>query len=123
MRLRKRAWVKDEILGYLNYSIGDPEQYKGNWGKVFNNNNPIHVELGTGRGKFIITHAKTNLEINYIAIEQKQEVLVQAIRKAKLLGLTNIKFVLGDVNDILNFFTEKEILLTLGRRQGIRKGD
>ncbi|MGD9678959.1 MAG: tRNA (guanosine(46)-N7)-methyltransferase TrmB [Vulcanibacillus sp.] len=109
MRLRKRSWVKEELMGSLNYFIESPEEHKGNWGKVFNNLNPIHAELGTGRGNFITTYASDYPTINFIAIEKRQEVLVQALRKAKLLGLTNIRFVLGDVNDALNFFAENEI--------------
>ncbi|OEF99201.1 tRNA (guanosine(46)-N7)-methyltransferase TrmB [Vulcanibacillus modesticaldus] len=109
MRLRKRPWVKEEIMQYTSYTVVNPENHKGVWHKLFQNNNPIYVELGTGRGRFITSHAQNNPEINYIAIEQKQEVLVQAIRKANHLELSNIKFILGNVNRILDFFGQGEI--------------
>lgn len=109
MRLRKRPWVKDEIQEYTSLVINDPRDMKDKWQQAFNNNNPIHIEIGTGRGRFITTLAHQNPETNYIAIEQKQEVLVQAIRKANNLGLKNIKFILGNANYLSEFFGSKEI--------------
>lgn len=109
MRLRKRPWVKEEIMQYTSYSVENPEQQKGNWEALFTNSNPIFLEIGTGRGKFITKLASLNPDINYIALEQKQEVLVQAVRKANDLCLTNIRFILGNANYLTNFFGEKEL--------------
>ena len=109
MRLRKKPWVKEEILEYTDYIIANPEEMKGKWAAQFLHSSPIHVEFGTGRGQFITALAEENPAINYIALEQKQEVLVQAIRKAKDKELSNIKFILGNANHILKFFDEGEL--------------
>ena len=52
MRLRNLK-NKDELITTCSYLIDNPEDYKGNWSKVFNNNNPIHIEIGMGKGDFI----------------------------------------------------------------------
>ncbi len=109
MRLRKRPWVKDEIIQYDQYYVEHPEAEKGNWHKLFKNTNKIEAEIGTGRGTFITTLAEQNPNINYIAIEQKQEVLVQAIRKANKQKLTNIKFILDSASKLEDFFAEDEL--------------
>ena len=68
MRRRKVKGADEKLLSYKDYVLKDDiEKSKGNWSNVFKNNNPIHVEFGTGRGKFITTLAKENPNINYIA--------------------------------------------------------
>jgi len=109
MRLRKKPWVKDEVMNYTSLIVEAPEENKNNWEKVFQNSNPIHLEVGTGRGNFITTLASQNPHINYIALEQKQEVLVQAMRKANNSNLINIKFILGNANNLSNFFGTGEL--------------
>lgn len=109
MRLRKKPWTKDEVMSYTSLIVETPEEHKNYWERVFQNNNPIHLEIGTGRGNFITTLANQNPNINYIALEQKQEVLVQAMRKANNLELTNIKFILGNANHLSNFFGAGEL--------------
>lgn len=109
MRLRKKPWVIEEVLNYTSLIVKCPEEYKNNWQQIFKNSNPIHLEIGTGRGNFIITLASQNPNINYIALEQKQEVLVQAMRKANNLELKNIRFILGDANHVVNFFGDSEL--------------
>lgn len=96
-------------MSYTSLIVESPEEHKNSWERVFQNINPIHLEIGTGRGNFITTLASQNPNINYIALEQKQEVLVQAMRKANNLELTNIKFILGDANHLFNFFGTGEL--------------
>ena len=109
MRIRKKPWVKEEMMSYTNYIVPNPEKGKEQWNGIYQNTHAIHAEFGTGRGRFITTLAERNPRINYIAVEQKQEVLVQAIRKAHEKGLSNIKFILGNVNQMLDFFGENEL--------------
>ena len=85
------------------------ESLKGKWHERFSNNNPIHAEFGTGRGKFITTLAKENPDINYIAMEIKEEVLLKAVEKAAEQNLTNIYFIWGDVNQIEEYFDKGEL--------------
>jgi tRNA (guanine-N7-)-methyltransferase len=110
MRRRKKKGADEKLLSYINYIIKDDAiNLKGKWNDIFQNNNPIYLELGTGRGKFVTTLAKLNPNINYIGIEMKEEVLLKAVEKASENELNNIKFIWGDVNKILEYFDEKEI--------------
>ncbi|PBH91830.1 tRNA (guanosine(46)-N7)-methyltransferase TrmB, partial [Clostridioides difficile] len=87
----------------------DIDKLKGKWNLKFRNDNPIHVEFGTGKGKFITTLAKQNPDINYIAMELKEEVLLKAVEKADASNLNNILFLWGDVSNILDYFEAKEL--------------
>ena len=110
MRRRRKKGSDKKLLSFTDYVIKDDiENLKGKWSSKFENNNPIHVEFGTGRGKFITTHAKNNPDINYIAMEIKEEVLLKAVEKAHEANLNNILFVWDNVNNILDYFEEKEI--------------
>ena len=110
MRRRKKKGSDEKLLSYQNYVIKeDIDKLKGIWSNKFNNNNPIHVEFGTGRGKFITTLAKQNPNINYIAMEIKEEVLLKAVEKADEANLNNILFIWGNVNSILDYFDKGEV--------------
>ena len=110
MRRRKKKGSDEKLLSYTDFVIKDEStNLKGKWNNIFQNNNPIYLELGTGRGKFITTLAKLNPDINYIGIEMKEEVLLKAVEKSDEYELKNIKFIWGDVNKILEYFDEKEI--------------
>lgn len=110
MRRRKKKGSDEKLLSYQNYVIKeDIDKLKGVWSNKFNNNNPIHVEFGTGRGKFITTLAKQNPNINYIAMEIKEEVLLKAVEKADEANLNNILFIWGNVNSILDYFDKGEV--------------
>lgn len=74
MRRRKKKGSDLKLLSYNDYvKKEDLENFKGHWNEVFGNNNPIHAEFGTGRGKFITTLAKLNPNTNYIAMEIKKK--------------------------------------------------
>ena len=75
MRLRN-VKNKDEILNSSTYLVKDAESNIGNWNKLFGNDNPIHIEIGCGKGRFITETAKLNPDINYIAIEKVDDVIV-----------------------------------------------
>lgn len=109
MRLRKKPWAKDEIVGYEKLVVLEPERYRGRWNEWFGNNQPIHVELGTGKGNFITTLAEKNPSVNYIAVEVREEVLIYAVRKAAEKGLTNIAFLWLNINKIEESFAAGEV--------------
>ncbi|MCF6092795.1 tRNA (guanosine(46)-N7)-methyltransferase TrmB [Microaerobacter geothermalis] len=109
MRLRRRPGVKEKLLSYNDLVILNPEQFKGKWNTVFGNSHPIHVELGTGRGQFITTLAEKNPDVNFLAVEVREQVLLQAVRKADGKGLNNIRFLLFNLNGIDHLFSEKEV--------------
>ncbi|MDB8804949.1 MULTISPECIES: tRNA (guanosine(46)-N7)-methyltransferase TrmB [unclassified Romboutsia] len=110
MRRRKVKGADIKLLSYENYVLKDNiEQFKGKWNKRFENNNPIHVEFGTGRGKFLTTLAKENPNINYIAFEIKEEVLLKAVEKAIENNLDNILFAWANAANILDYFEKEEL--------------
>lgn len=110
MRRRKVKGADLKLLSYKEYVLRENiEKLKGNWNSKFNNNNPIHVEFGTGRGKFITTLAAQNPDINYIAFEIKEEVIIKGVEKAAEAKLSNILFAWADVKNILNYFEENEL--------------
>ena len=111
MRLKK---VKDakEIVQKSNYFVECLEEKKGKWQEIFGNSNPIHIEIGMGKGKFIINMAKKYPNINFIGIEKYDSVLVKAVKQLDELEepLANLKLLLFDAENISEVF-ENEIEL------------
>ena len=107
MRLRN-VKNKREIMATSNYIINEPENNKNNWHLIFGNNNPIHIEIGMGKGKFIIDNAIKYPNINFIGIERYDSVIARAIQRANEYNLSNLKLIIYDANDIENIF-DREI--------------
>ena len=107
MRLRK---VKNaqENLEKSRYYISNPVSNVGNWHEYFQNNHPIHLEIGTGKGQFLIGMAKLHPEINFIGMEKYDSVLVRAIEKAEKDELSNLRFLCMDAKCLQDVF-QKEI--------------
>ena len=82
MRLRNLK-NKDELIMDCMYLIRDPKKYKGSWNKVFKNDNPIHIEIGMGKGSFIKNMALAFPNINFIGIEKFDGVVARAIKDTK----------------------------------------
>ena len=105
MRLRNLK-NKEEIINNCDFIITDPFKYIGKWKDLFKNNNPIHIEIGMGMGKFIYENALNNPDINYIGIERYDNVIARAIKK--LDKLDNLILVRMDAREIDKAF-KKEI--------------
>ena len=105
MRLRNLK-NKEEIINNCDFIITDPFKYIGKWNDLFKNNNPIHIEIGMGMGKFIYENALNNPDINYIGIERYDNVIARAIKK--LDKLDNLILVRMDAREIDKVF-KKEI--------------
>ena len=102
MRLRN---VKNkEILDKSPYIISEPFSFKGKWKEEFKNNNPIHLEIGMGKGQFLINMALNNPNINFIGIEKFDSVMVRTLEKMANYELNNIKVIKIDASDILDVF-------------------
>lgn len=86
---------KNELLENSKYVITDPLQYKGNWKSLFNNNNPIHLEIGTGKCSFIYEIARQNPNINFIGIERIDTVLALGIKEIDNKPFLNNLFLLN----------------------------
>ena len=107
MRL-KHIKNADKIISSSEYVIDNPIEYKGKWNKLFNNDNPIEIEIGTGKGKFIISKAINNPNINYIGIEKYDSPLVSAVKKLENIRVSNLKLICFDAFNINEVF-DKEI--------------
>lgn len=92
------------IIDKSGFLIKNPSSYKNNYSKLFGNNNPICLELGMGRGSFIIEMAKAHPNINYIGLEIDESQTATAIQNAERTNLTNLKMICADAKDIINFF-------------------
>ncbi len=91
------------------YVFTEPEGMKGTWGEVFCNDNPIRIEIGMGKGKFISTLAQLNPNINYVGIEKYSSVLLRAVEKQDELQLPNLRFIRMDAEAITEVFGEGEV--------------
>ena len=83
----------DKIVSSCPYVVKDPMKYKNKWHDLFGNHNPIYVELGMGRGDFIINMAKTYPAINFVGIEYIDSQMVMAVDRLKSLNLKNLKLI------------------------------
>ncbi|WJQ06570.1 tRNA (guanosine(46)-N7)-methyltransferase TrmB [Geobacillus stearothermophilus] len=109
MRLRNKPWAKDKIAAYPHYVIPDPEARRGRWRELFGNERPIHIEIGTGKGKFITEMAKLHPDINFIGIELYPSVLVSALDKLIESELPNVRLLNANAKDVGAFFADGEV--------------
>ena len=112
MRLRN-VKNKDNIMAMGRYYIDNPMDYKGIRNNVFSNNNPIYIEIGIGRGDFLVENAKNNPDINYIGIEKYDSVIVRAIQKSNELELDNLKLIRLDAIFLDKVFDKEVDLIYL----------
>lgn len=103
MRLRN---VKNahEILLNSNYIIKNSKKYKGNFKELFKNDFPINLEIGMGKGQFIINMAKKYPNINFIGVEKYESVLVRAVQKVENENIENLKFICIDAKELNEVF-------------------
>ena len=108
MRLRNIPGA-DEAIAESPYCINEPETQKGNWQQLFGNDNPIHIEIGMGKGQFLTRLAKENPHINYIGIERYSSVLLRALQKMEQEPLSNLRFLCIDAASITEIFEKNEV--------------
>ena len=109
MRLRNIKNAPERLAQNERDFVVNPTEYKGNWHKLFGNDNPIHIEIGMGKGQFLSTLATKNPNVNYIGIEKFSSVLLRASEKLELLELTNVKIINVDAKNLEEVFAEDEI--------------
>lgn len=107
MRLKNIKEAKEKIQK-SPYIIINPEEFKGKFKQIFNNENPIHLEIGMGKGDFIIQMAQKYPDINFIGVEKFDSVILRATQKLENIELNNLKLIRFDATDIQNIF-DKEI--------------
>ena len=112
MRLKNIKGASEKVENG-KYIINSPKEYKGRWKELFKNDNPIHIEIGMGKGKFILEHALTNPNINYIGIEMYDSVILRAVEKTNELELNNLYLVRIDATLIEEIFDKEVDLIYL----------
>jgi tRNA (guanine-N7-)-methyltransferase len=128
MRLRNVKGSRENIAA-SEFVIHEETTMKGRWKEYFQNDNPIHIEIGMGKGRFIMDMAKLNPDINYIGIEKFSSVLIRAIEKQTELKLPNLVFIRMDAEYIAEVFEKGEVdyiylnFSIHGRRTDMQRGD
>lgn len=106
MRLRNVRGAKEKIEK-SNYIILDYKEYRGKFKDIFKNDNPICIEIGTGKGKFIRQMALNNPDINYIGIEKFDSVIVRALEKVEQEDIENLRYIRMDATEIADVFNKE----------------
>ncbi len=107
MRLRNIKGA-GEAVAASTYVVQEPEQQAGNWNTLFGNTNPIHIEIGMGKGRFLMTLARQNPGINYVGIERYSSVLIRALQKMETDPLSNLLFLCIDAGCLEQIFAPGE---------------
>ena len=108
MRLRNIPGA-DEAIADSPHCIQEPMAEKGRWNLIFGNDHPVHIEIGMGKGQFIMQLAKDHPDINYIGIERYSSVLLRALQKMEVEPLPNIRFLCMDASMITEVFDKEEV--------------
>jgi tRNA (guanine-N7-)-methyltransferase len=108
MRLRNVTGSR-EVIADSRFVVHEPENVKGRWSEVFGNDRPIHIEIGMGKGRFMMDMAAANPDINYVGIEKYSTVLLRAIQKMEENELDNLRFIRMDAEDICEVFAKGEV--------------
>ncbi|MBR5579055.1 MAG: tRNA (guanosine(46)-N7)-methyltransferase TrmB [Lachnospiraceae bacterium] len=108
MRLKNIPGARERIAE-SQFVVQDPKAFKGKWNTKFDNQGEIHIEVGMGKGRFLMEMAKRNPTINYIGIEMYSSVLLRAVQKMEEESLENLTFILIDAREIEDIFEKEEI--------------
>ena len=108
MRLRNIPGADDAILN-SEYCIKNPEEQKGHWQDCFETAQPLHIEIGMGKGRFLMDLAEQNPDIQYIGIERYTSVLLRAVQKMDELQLPNVHFICEDAAKLPEVFAQAEV--------------
>lgn len=110
MRLRKVKNAYEDLCKDSKYFISNPKDYKGKWNElVFKNNNKIEIEVGCGKGQFMMGLAQKFPDVNFIAIEKYDSVLIRTLEKALTYDIPNLRLVLLDANQLTEVFEKEEV--------------
>lgn len=110
MRLKYKPWAADYIAQHPDVILPNPEDYKGKWHEVFGNTNPVHIEVGTGKGQFVLGMAQQNPDINYIGIELFDSVIVCALEKIEAADKpANLRLLKVNGEDLEKFFAKNDV--------------
>lgn len=98
---------KKEIIEKSKYVVSNPNDYMNNWHNVFGNDNPIYIEIGMGKGNFIIGNSDKYPNINFVGVEKFDSILALALKKMEELELPNVRVIRMDAFDIDKVFNHE----------------
>lgn len=113
MRLRNIPGAKDAILE-SGYVVQEPKEHKGKWTECFSGKQPLHIEVGMGKGRFLMDMARLHPDVNYVGIEMYDSVLLRALQKREELeeageGYDNLLFMRVDARELPEIFEKGEV--------------
>ena len=109
MRLRNKTWAKPLIAAHPELILVRPENMASQWQTRFDKEQPLYLELGSGKGQFIVAMAQAHPEHNFIALELQEAAIAMILKKQVALKLPNLQLVLGDGADLTDYFDDSEI--------------
>ena len=108
LRLRNITGA-DTYIEKSEFVVQKPASYKGKWDEVFEKKSPIHIEVGMGKGQFLMQLAQLNPDINYVGIEMYSSVLLRAVQKMEENPIPNLRFIRMDAREIEDVFEKGEV--------------
>lgn len=110
MRTRYKPWAEELLEAHPEIVIANPEGHIGKWHEVFGNNHPLHIEVGTGKGQFLLGMAQANPTINYIGIELYDSIIVCALEKVlEVESISNLRLLKVNGEDLNKFFQKNDV--------------
>lgn len=109
MRVRKRSGAEELLATHPQFVVDEPQVWQGRWQERFGNNQPIHIEIGMGKGQFINQMAQAHPEINYIGIDMQVSVVSFALDKLIAEPVSNLQLLHVDGSELTNYFAENEV--------------
>lgn len=109
MRMRRSANINEKLNDMTDYIIFNPEKMKGKWDMLFGNENPLHLELGTGKGSFISAMAQRDKGANFLGVERVPDIIYKAAGRIEIKESSNIRLLFADVENLPYYFDEGEI--------------
>lgn len=109
MRLRHKPWAHEFLQEHPELVVTETEQVKKNWEKRFGNDQPIHLEVGTGKGKYLSDNSIKHPDINFIGMEMYESVLATGVQRALFKQPENLAFIHGDVRHLMEYFDPSSV--------------
>lgn len=109
MRMRKKKNLDVRLARCAAVMVDEPREQRGKWRALFGNDNPLHLEIGCGKGRFILEMARRNPEVNFVAIEREEGALIMATEQAMQRELPNLRFLSFDAAALGEIFAPGEV--------------
>lgn len=109
MRLRHKADAEDKLRKHPQIVVADPESYRGKWSDCFGASVPIHVEIGTGKGRFVTRMAEEKPEVGFVGMELAASVLVSALERVVADDVANVRLLNRNARDLTLIFADGEV--------------